>query len=522
MAKVLHIIFAAAVFCVSCSPSPVKRALAELDADISMRDQYELCFARQCDTLREELGRAAGDSLRWEAARRLYRTYIHFSADSAAHYIALMRASARTPAHLVLTDLEKIRLLIWANEENDAQEALHALDIAAIERAGAKAEYYATAIDVFRNLARYPTFLDDPRNYDDSLDFYRSALIQIPNLGYEGEKIRAQYLRDRGKFEEALTILRQCLPLYGVDLHNATSIHYNMAAIYGRMGDKPRRICELARSAICDLRACNRDMLSLYNLSTELLHEGDVLRASRYIKIHFEAVQAGGFPAKVIQSSAALNDILAQAMRIERTKLYIMLVGFVLLALLLSVIMVMWRVAYRRGKVIARVNAELKEVNRALSEADKIKEGYIFRYMDLSVKYLDKIGEQRSDLRRIAKNEGADALLKELRAPAELYADYKDFYRIFDTTFLGIFPTFIEQVNDLLLPEIRFDVAESRKALPTELRILAALKLGMEDSPMIASFLKCSLSTVYTYRAKLRNRALCPKDEFEDRIKLIK
>ena len=39
---------------------------------------------------------------------------------------------------------------------------------------------------------------------------------------------------------------------------------------------------------------------------------------------------------------------------------------------------------------------------------------------------------------------------------------------------------------------------------------------------MIASFLKCSLSTVYTYRAKLRNRALCPKDEFEDRIKLIK
>lgn len=79
----------------------------------------------------------------------------------------------------------------------------------------------------------------------------------------------------------------------------------------------------------------------------------------------------------------------------------------------------------------------------------------------------------------------------------------------------------MEDVNALLREDARFDIAQSHQSLPTELRILATLKLGINDSPRIASFLKCSLSTVYTYRAKLRNQALCPKDEFEDRVRSL-
>ena len=32
---------------------------------------------------------------------------------------------------------------------------------------------------------------------------------------------------------------------------------------------------------------------------------------------------------------------------------------------------------------------------------------------------------------------------------------------------------------------------------------------------MIAAFLRCSLSTIYNYRTKVRNKALVPRDEFE-------
>ena len=40
----------------------------------------------------------------------------------------------------------------------------------------------------------------------------------------------------------------------------------------------------------------------------------------------------------------------------------------------------------------------------------------------------------------------------------------------------------------------------------------------MEDSAKIAEFLRCSLSTVYTYRSKMRKRALNP-DRFEEDVK---
>lgn len=510
------------LFLVSCARTPMEKAFSELDMEISKRLEYKAAFERRCDKLRDAFLCADADSSRWEAALRLYRTYIHVSADSAAHYIALMRSCACNPFLAQQTDLEKIRLLVWAHEENLALESFHSLDKVLIKEAGLQEQYYYTAIEIFRNLARYPTVIDESRNYCDSLNYYRLAFIGIAREGYEGKKIRAQYLRDEGKLDEALSIFEECLRQYGDDFNAVSSIYYNIADIYGKMGNHEARECNLAKSAVFDLRAYNRDLLSLYNLSTELFHDGEVSRASQYIRLHFEAVQAGGFPAKVIQSSAAMNDILKQAMRIERTKILVMCTSIALLAALLLVIFIMWREARRRGKVIARVNSELTEANRKLGEADKIKNEYIFRYMGLSVRYLDKIGEQRSDLRKIARNGGPEALMRELRAPAEQYADYKEFYRIFDTTFLGIFPNFIEQVNDLLVREIRFDVKESRKSLPTELRILAAIRLGMDESPMIAEFLKCSLSTVYTYRAKLRNRALCSKDDFEKQIKLIK
>ena len=202
------------------------------------------------------------------------------------------------------------------------------------------------------------------------------------------------------------------------------------------------------------------------------------------------------------------------------------MVSVVILFGLLVVILFLMRLSRKQAKSLAVANKALAEANEALestnhslAEVNKIKDNYVFRYMDLSIMYLDRVGEMRHDLRVIAKNQGPDALMQELRKPDEL-SSYKQFYKIFDQTFLGIFPDFVENVNSLLREDARFDVAATRSGgLPTEIRILATIKLGIEDSNRIASFLKCSLSTVYTYRAKLRNQALCPKDEFEERVK---
>ena len=116
------------------------------------------------------------------------------------------------------------------------------------------------------------------------------------------------------------------------------------------------------------------------------------------------------------------------------------------------------------------------------------------------------------------KKESSDALMKELRNPTVMYEEYENYFKVFDETFLSIYPDFIEKLNSLLREEERI-VCKSN-SLPTEARIMAAIRLGVTQSGKIATFLKCSPATVYTYRTKLRNAAIS-KDEFEELVKSL-
>lgn len=81
------------------------------------------------------------------------------------------------------------------------------------------------------------------------------------------------------------------------------------------------------------------------------------------------------------------------------------------------------------------------------------------------------------------------------------------FYDNFDDVFVKIYPTFVDEVNALLQPDRRISLPEGA-VLNTELRIMAFMRLGVDDSARIARFLGLSLNTIYTYRNKLKGKAL--------------
>lgn len=70
------------------------------------------------------------------------------------------------------------------------------------------------------------------------------------------------------------------------------------------------------------------------------------------------------------------------------------------------------------------------------------------------------------------------------------------------------------------MPGNQFEVEEDSTKLTTELRILALIRLGIADNQKIADILRSSITTIYTYRSKLKSRAL-QKDTFEENIKKI-
>lgn len=80
-------------------------------------------------------------------------------------------------------------------------------------------------------------------------------------------------------------------------------------------------------------------------------------------------------------------------------------------------------------------------------------------------------------------------------------SELKEFYRTFDTIFLHVYPSFVEEFNQLLAPEERIVLTEDEK-LNTTLRIYALVRLGISESVKIAEFLHCSTQTVYNIRRK--------------------
>ena len=118
------------------------------------------------------------------------------------------------------------------------------------------------------------------------------------------------------------------------------------------------------------------------------------------------------------------------------------------------------------------------------------------------------------------RDDRSDELRREYAGTDVRSDELKEFYHNFDTTFLGLFPSFIGEFNRLLADDARIEVRRPG-SLTTELRIFALVRLGITDTSTIASLLHCSVNTVYSYRSRTRLRSLVPERDFERQVQSI-
>lgn len=81
-----------------------------------------------------------------------------------------------------------------------------------------------------------------------------------------------------------------------------------------------------------------------------------------------------------------------------------------------------------------------------------------------------------------------------------------NFYIRFDKAFIDLYPNFVEEFNQLLLPEKQI-VLPAPNSLTKELRIYALMRLGITDGQELATLLFYSTQTIYNYKAAIRKRA---------------
>ena len=156
-----------------------------------------------------------------------------------------------------------------------------------------------------------------------------------------------------------------------------------------------------------------------------------------------------------------------------------------------------------RSRELTRV-AQMK---RHLEESNKTKEVYIGQFLTLCSIYMDKLKQFCKLVNRKISAGQVDDLFKITKSGKFIDEQSKEFYSVFDDAFLHIYPSFVEKVNELLRPEERIVLAEG-ELLNSDLRILAFMRLGIEDATRVAQILNYSVNTIYAYRNKLRNRAI--------------
>ena len=165
-------------------------------------------------------------------------------------------------------------------------------------------------------------------------------------------------------------------------------------------------------------------------------------------------------------------------------------------------------------------NSQLSVVNHELTDANRVKEEYVGRFMRLCSIYINKIEDLRKRVHKKLKARQYDELYEMTRPQDFKEEDLEEFYTNFDSAFLQLFPHFLDSFNALLRPEERIEQPK-KEQLSTPIRIFALIRLGINDSSKIAEFLHYSVNTIYNYRSHIKKGAINDKDSFEEDVRKI-
>lgn len=345
-----------------------------------------------------------------------------------------------------------------------------------------------------------------------ALDMQARLLLTLPKDSPEYRFNEAEYHFLNGRTELARVLLGEVLESsHPHDKLRARAAHH-LSSIAKNDSDTEAYTYYLAVSANADVMSATREVASLQELGTTVYAAGDIARAHTYLSSALENAVECGAPLRMIETSRSLPIIerahSANLAANRRTIYYIIGAMSVLMLVLITVLLVLRHEMHR----MAALQENLRTANTA-------KEVYISQFLQLCSIYMDKLNQFcKIATRKLAAGQ-ADELYRMTRSGKFVEEQSRDFYEVFDNAFLHIYPGFVSQVNALLRPDAQITLAAG-EMLNTDLRILAFMRLGIEESARIAQILNYSLNTIYSYRNRLKARAI-NRDTFEADIMKI-
>jgi cell division protein FtsB len=521
-----------------------KGPFARLDSLIAVQPHIVAEKETRLAQMKADLAVEATVLGRYGIMRRLYEEYAAYQYDSAYAYVSQCISLAQAmgdAARLNESRLNLAHILSTACLMEQARQTLAQIDTTQLTP-DQFITYYRTRTDLLIYQAEY---MQGTRYADEAVRQLIAVRQRVAALDGPKDNVsylitRAESLADGGNQQQAIDLLATLLPRYKSGDRMYSIITSTMSFHYSQLDDRDKQMEYLIKSAESDLEGCIRENTSLRAIADRLFDEGDIDRAYRYMRVAVDDANFYGTRLRNIQASGIVPKILNayQTKQEQGNRKMMWLLGVISLIALLLVggVIAIYQLLkrYRRlneqkkaiNEQLRQVNGQLHdtveqlhESNALLQEREKLKEEYIARFLALSSRFIDRGEEQRKALYRLYRDRKTEELARELKSTHSGNENAQLFYENFDNAFLNIFPNFVDEVNKLLQEGGKIEVKQGKR-LTTESRVLALIRIGITDNQSIANILRASLTTIYTYRSKLKARAL-DKDSFETQVKGI-
>lgn len=495
----------------------VERSLIQLDNELKHRDHYLEKRVSRLDSLKKvRRGLEGKDTVAWlETTMEIAKGYNSFNNDSAIIYYtkgydaALEIATATPPSPLASTAdslqaefrLRRATYMSLSGFVSDAVNEYEAVDTSRMND-GLKATYHESGRQMYYFISSYYGGWLETYDYwnNRSIESQRQLIPLLDpasneyhlNLGEYFYNIR-EYARSREILLNLIGKIKKDSPTYAIATHILASIALTR-------GDRNEHLYFLTQSAIADTRQATLEVTSLQDLAGVLYQMDDKRRAHEYISVAMNNAVESRASVRMMKTTELLSLVEGDhnsQIALWRTWMYAIIAVLVMCMFALIVSIFFLR---RQLTRVARMKQELQDANQT-------KDVYLSQFLSLCSIYMDKLKQFGKVVNRKISAGQVDDLYKLTKSGKFVEEQSADFYKVFDDAFLHIYPNFVESVNSLLRPEERIVLADDEQ-LNSDLRILAFMRLGIDDTTRVAQILNFSVNTIYAYRNRLRNRAI--------------
>ena len=509
----------------------------QLDAALAQRAHYVELKEKSLNEIKQGAKYVTSNEDKLKLYEQLANEYKAYEYDSAMTYVNKGLILAQKNNNILFNkrfQLSQTRLLITRGFYAEAKEILQKIEPQE-DSHDYQFLYYYTLYELYNNWSTYCENNEFSKNYNQlKVNYLKKAIELSPKKDafYYYLLGELYYYSNHSNNNKTIQYYKKALSMEKPDsrLHAMTA--FALSEVYKKSNNQELMEHYLLVAAISDITSATKENVALQDIALFIYkHKTRSLnKAQEYINLSLEDAYAYNNRLRRIEISSKLQMITnayTDDIRATNSMLYIALsvIFLLLLGVGLSSLFIRKKnklLKQKKDEITATsakmeiLNEQLHLINAELKNTNQKRERLVKVYIDLSYKNIERNQKLRTlAVRKIKANQSKE-LLSLLSSSSSTERENKEFLTEFDKSFLALYPTFVNELNQQLTESAHIQLKENGE-MPPILRVCALLRLGITESSKIAGILSYSPQTVYNYRSLLKNNAI-DKEHFEENV----